>query len=213
MLEIPEVDDEFFDSESSSNNREQKIEKYPIIRQIKNVAKLCNLENNGIFFKYLEDYNNNIDNELKKINKFEEKLCTNNKSLKEEINKLKLTQKATQHYKEEYNSITENIKKLEKDKKNVEIKLQKINKEEKNIVTDEDKNKAKETKKAIGEIYEETNKLEEEVSLLNTALANRFSSMGNCEGSNNNFAFNTGINENLSNGNNNDDVFSQDEII
>ena len=213
MLEIPEVDDEFFDSESSSNNREQKNEKYPIIRQIKNVAKLCSLENNGYIFQCLENYNNNIDSELQKIRKFEDQLCTKNKDLNEEINKLKLTQKANQHYQEEYNSISENIKKMEKEKKSIEIKLQKLNKEEKNIVTDDDKNKAKETKKAIGEIYEETNKLEEEVSLLNTALANRFSSMGNCEGSNNNFAFNTGINESLSNGNNNEDVFSQDEII
>ena len=213
MLEIKEVDDEFFDSESSLNNREAKSEKYPIIKQIKNVSKLLSLENNGSFFKFLEDYNNNIDNELKNINKFEGKLFANNKDLNEEINKLKLTQKANQHYQEEYNSMSENIKKMEKEKKNIEMKLQKLNKEEKNIVTDEDKNKAKDTKKAVSDIYDETNKLEEEVSILNAVLANRFSSMSNFKGNDMDFDFNLGIKERINMGNDNDEIFSPDEII
>ena len=106
------------------------------------------------------------------------------------------------------------MKKEKKQQKEGEEKEKKITREEeKNIVTDEDKNKAKDTKKAVSDIYDETNKLEEEVSILNAVLANRFSSMSNFKGNDMDFDFNLGIKERINMGNDNDEIFSPDEII
>ena len=223
MLEIAEVSDEDFGSfsESSSNNKEQNKNEgnYTTVKHIKNISKLFNNKyvNDA---QILELYNEDIEKELQKINNKESKLCSNNKELKEELNKLKITQKANKQYKEEFDTITQNLKKKEKEKKTIESKLQKLKKDEKKIMSFDDKANLQKMRKAIENIYEDSNKIEEEISLLNTVIINKYSNImyNNFISNNNenNYLFNeknidkNGVIEKI---NENEDVFGEDEII
>ena len=85
---------------------------------------------------------------------------------------------------------------------------------------DDSKNVQK-IKKAIQNIYEENNKIDEEISLMNTVIMNKYSNIMydnymNSDHHGNAFAFNErndifkGVSENV---NSNEDVFGEDEII
>ena len=226
MLEIAEVSDEYFGSfsESSSNNKDQNKNEnnYSAVKHIKNISKLFNNKYVNDT-QYLELYNENIENELQKISNKESKLSTSNKGLKEELNKLKITKQANKQYEEEFDTISKSIKKKEIEKNNIESKLQKIKKDEKTILKYDTKTYLPKIRKAIENIYEDNNKIDEEISLLNTVIINKYSNimynnfMNNNNNDNiNNFGFNiknndiNGIPENI---NQNEEVFGEDEII
>ena len=224
MLKIEEVPDEYLTSlsESSSNNKDQKKTEgnYPAVKNINKISKLFNdkFVNDS---EYLEEYNKEVDKELQNIKNKECKISIVNKELKEELNKLKLTKQANQHYQEEYDTITEDIKNMEKEKKQIELKLLKLKKDEKKVMSYDDSKNVQKIKKAIQNIYEENNKIDEEISLMNTVIMNKYSNIiydnyMNSDNNGNAFAFNErndifkGVPENV---NSNEDVFGEDEII
>ena len=223
MLEIAEVSDEYFGSfsESSSNNKDNNKNEgnYPTVKYIKNMNKLLDdklLDDIDI----IDNYSKNIETELNYISNKENKLGVNNTGLKDELNKLKITKQANIHYQEEYDTICEDIKKMEKEKNKIEYELDKIKKQEKKILTVDDKNNLQKIKKAIENIYQDNNKIDEEISLINTVLINKYSNILNDNLINEN---NNGINifngKNLDiekiteNINNEGDIFDDDEII
>ena len=180
MLEIAEVSDEYFGSfsESSSNNKDNNKNEgnYPTVKYIKNMNKLFDeklLDDADI----IDNYSKNIENELNYISTKENKLGNNNAGLKDELNKLKITKQANIHYQEEYDTICEDIKKMEKEKNKIEYELDKIKKQEKKILTVDDQNNLQKIKKAIENIYHDGNKIEEEIALINTVLINKYSNI------------------------------------
>ena len=222
MLEIAEVSDEYMASfsESSSNNKDSNKNEgnYPTVKYIKNMNKLLDdkiLDDVDV----IDNYSKNIENELNYISNKESKISINNTGLKEELNKLKITKQANIHYQEEYDMISEDIKKMEKEKNKIEFELDKIKKEEKKILNPDDKNNLQKIKKAIENLYNDNNKLDEEISLVNTVLMNKYSNIlydniinSNNPGVNifNDKSFETKIAENI---NKEEDVFGEDEII
>ena len=223
MLEIAEVSDEYFGSfsESSSNNKDNNKNEgnYPTVKYIKNMNKLFDeklLDDADI----IDNYSKNIENELNYISNKENKLGNNNAGLKDELNKLKITKQANIHYQEEYDTICEDIKKMEKEKNKIEYELDKIKKQEKKILTVDDQNNLQKIKKEIENIYHDGNKIEEEIALINTVLINKYSNILNDnlinENSNGGNIFNgknldmDKIAENI---NNEGDVFDGDEIV
>ena len=152
MLKIDEVPDEYLVSlsESSSNNKDPNKNEgnYPAVKHIKN---LCKLFTNKYINENqcLEEYNENIEKELKNITNKESKLSISNKGLKEELNKLNITKKANKHYQEEFDTINEDIKKMQTEKEEIEYKLQKTKKDEKKITSIDDKNSIQKIRTAI----------------------------------------------------------------
>ena len=223
MLEIAEVSDEYFGSfsESSSNNKDNNKNEgnYPTVKYIKNMNKLFDeklLDDADI----IDNYSKNIENELNYISNKENKLGNNNAGLKDELNKLKITKQANIHYQEEYDTICEDIKKMEKEKNEIEYELDKIKKQEKKILTVDDQNNLQKIKKAIENIYHDGNKIEEEIALINTVLINKYSNILNDnlinENSNGGNIFNgknLDMDKIVENINNEGDVFDEDEII
>ena len=223
MLEIAEVSDEYFGSfsESSSNNKDNNKNEgnYPTVKYIKNMNKLFDeklLDDADI----IDNYSKNIENELNYISNKENKLGNNNAGLKDELNKLKITKQANIHYQEEYDTICEDIKKMEKEKNKIEFELDKIKKQEKKILTVDDQNNLQKIKKAIENIYHDGNKIEEEIALINTVLINKYSNILNDnlinENSNGGNIFNgknLDMDKIVENINNEGDVFDEDEII
>ena len=223
MLEIAEVSDEYFGSfsESSSNNKDNNKNEgnYPTVKYIKNMNKLLDdklLDDVDI----IDNYSKNIEDELNYISNKENKLGANNVGLKDELNKLKITKQANIHYQEEYETICEDIKKMEKEKNKIEYELDKIKKQEKKILTVDDQNNLQIIKKAIDNIYHDNKKMDEEISLINTVLINKYSNILNDNLINeNNNAGNIFNGKNLDiekiaeNINNEGDVFDDDEII
>ena len=223
MLEIAEVSDEYFGSfsESSSNNKDNNKNEgnYPTVKYIKNMNKLFDeklLDDADI----IDNYSKNIENELNYISNKENKLGNNNAGLKDELNKLKITKQANIHYQEEYDTICEDIKKMEKEKNKIEFELDKIKKQEKKILTVDDQNNLQNIKKAIENIYHDGNKIEEEIALINTVLINKYSNILNDnlinENSNGGNIFNgknLDMDKIVENINNEGDVFDEDEII
>ena len=223
MLEIAEVSDEYFGSfsESSSNNKDNNKNEgnYPTVKYIKNMNKLLDdklLDDIDI----IDNYSKNIETELNYISNKENKLGVNNTGLKDELNKLKITKQANIHYQEESDTICEDIKKMKKEKNKIEYELDKIKKQEKKILTVDNENNLQKIKKVIENIYQDNNKIDEEISLINTVLINKYSNILNDNLINEN---NNGINifngKNLDiekiteNINNEGDVFDDDEII
>ena len=111
---------------------------------------------------------------------------------------------------------------MENEKKKVEYKLEKIKKDEKKAIKHDDKAYLQKLRKAIGNIYEDNNKVDEEISLLNTVIINKYSNImyNNFMNSNNNdinnFPFNgktNDINDVMEKINENEDIFGDDEII
>ena len=223
MLEIAEVSDEYFGSfsESSSNNKDNNKNEgnYPTVKYIKNMNKLFDeklLDDADI----IDNYSKNIENELNYISNKENKLGNNNAGLKDELNKLKITKQANIHYQEEYDTICEDIKKMEKEKNKIEYELDKIKIQEKKILTVDDQNNLQKIKKAIETIYYDGNKIEEEIALINTVLINKYSNILNDnlinENSNGGNIFNgknLDMDKIVENINNEGDVFDEDEII
>ena len=223
MLEIAEVSDEYFGSfsESSSNNKDNNKNEgnYPTVKFIKNMNKLFDeklLDDADI----IDNYSKNIENELNYISNKENKLGNNNAGLKDELNKLKITKQANIHYQEEYDTICEDIKKMEKEKNKIEYELDKIKKQEKKILTVDDQNNLQKIKKAIENIYHDGNKIEEEIALINTVLINKYSNILNDnlinENSNGGNIFNgknLDMDKIVENINNEGDVFDGDEIV
>ena len=223
MLEIAEVSDEYFGSfsESSSNNKDNNKNEgnYPTVKYIKNMNKLFDeklLDDADI----IDNYSKNIENELNYISNKENKLGNNNAGLKDELNKLKITKQANIHYQEEYDTICEDIKKMEKEKNKIEYELDKIKKQEKKILTVDDQNNLQKIKKAIENIYHDGNKIEEEIALINTVLINKYSNILNDnlinENNNGGNIFNgknLDMDKIVENINNEGDVFDEDEII
>jgi len=222
MLEIAEVSDEYMASfsESSSNNKDSNKNEgnYPTVKYIKNMNKLLDdklLDDVDV----IDNYSKNIEKELNYISNKENKISITNTGLKEELNKLKITKQANIHYQEEYDMINEDIKKMEKEKNKIEFELDKIKKEEKKFLNLDDKNNLQKIKKAVENLYNDNNKLDEEISLVNTVLMNKYSNFlyDNVINSDNSGVnifndknFETKIAENI---NKEEDVFGEDEII
>ena len=222
MLEIAEVSEEYMASfsESSSNNKDSNKNEgnYPTVKYIKNMNKLLDdklLDDADI----IDNYSKNIENELNYISNKENKISINNTGLKEELNKLKITKQANIQYQEEYDAINEDIKKMEKEKNRIENELEKIKKEEKKILNPDDKNNLQKIKKAVENLCNDNNKLDEEISLVNTVLMNKYTNYlydnmvnYNNPGGNifNDKNFEVKIAENI---NRDEDVFEEDEII
>ena len=225
MLEIAEVSDEYMASfsESSSNNKDSNKNEgnYPTVKYIKNMNKLFDnklLEEADI----IENYSKNIEKELNYISNKENKISINNSGLKDELNKLKITKQANIHYQEEFDTISKDIKKMQKEKNKIEYELDTIQKEEKKLLNVDNKNNLQKLKKAIENLCNDNNKKDEEIALINTVLMNKYSNIiydnvinSNNSGINNINIFNEKnfedkIAENI---NNNEDVFGDDEII
>ena len=222
MLEIAEVSDEYMASfsESSSNNKDSNKNEgnYPTVKYIKNMNKLLDdklLDDVDV----IDNYSKNIEKELNYISNKENKISITNTGLKEELNKLKITKQANIHYQEEYDIINEDIKKMEKEKNKIEFELDKIKKEEKKFLNLDDKNNLQKIKKAVENLYNDNNKLDEEISLVNTVLMNKYSNflydnvINSAHSGVNIFTdknFETKIAENI---NKEEDVFGEDEII
>ena len=222
MLEIAEVSDEYMASfsESSSNNKDSNKNEgnYPTVKYIKNMNKLFDnklLEEADI----IENYSKNIEKELNYISNKENKICINNSGLKDELNKLKITKQANIHYQEEFDTISKDIKKMQKEKNKIEYELDTIQKEEKKLLNVDNKNNLQKLKKAIENLCNDNNKKDEEIALINTVLINKYSNImydnvinANNSGGNifNDKNFENIIAENL---NKDEDVFGDDEII
>ena len=220
MLKIEEVPEENLASFSDNNDQGRTEGNYPAVKQINNVSKLFSDKyvNDA---EYLDVYNKQIDKELQNINNKESKISVSNKGLKEELNKLKITKQANQHYQDEYDTINEDIKKMENEKKQVELKLSKLKKDEKKMMSYDDGKTVQKIRKAIETIYADNNKLDEEISLMNTVIMNKYSNIMydnymNSDNNGNNFVFNgrndifNNVPENIKS---NEDVFGEDEII
>ena len=222
MLEIAEVSDEYMASfsESSSNNKDSNKNEgnYPTVKYIKNMNKLFDnklLEEADI----IENYSKNIEKELNYISNKENKISINNSGLKDELNKLKITKQANIHYQEEFDTISKDIKKMQKEKNKIEYELDTIQKEEKKLLNVDNKNNLQKLKKAIENLCNDNNKKDEEIALINTVLINKYSNImydnvinANNSGGNifNDKNFENIIAENL---NKDEDVFGDDEII
>ena len=143
-------------------------------------------------------------------------------SIQDIINK---SEKIKIDYNDYFNKYIEENPSFEEEieKNNIESKLQKIKKDEKTILKYDTKTYLPKIRKAIENIYEDNNKIDEEISLLNTVIINKYSNimynnfMNNNNNDNfNNFGFNiknndiNGIPENI---NQNEEVFGEDEII
>ena len=220
MLKIEEVPEENLSSFSDNNDQGRTEGNYQAVKQINNVSKLFSDKyvNDA---EYLDVYNKQIDKELQNINNKESKISVSNKGLKEELNKLKITKQANQHYQDEYDNINEDIKKMENEKKQVELKLSKLKKDEKKMMSYDDGKTVQKIRKAIETIYADNNKLDEEISLMNTVIMNKYSNIMydnymNSDNNGNNFVFNgrndifNNVPENIKS---NEDVFGEDEII
>jgi hypothetical protein len=139
------------------------------------------------------------------------------------LNKLKITKQANRQYQEEFDTINKSIKKKEIEKNNINAKLEKIKKNEKKMMNNiDDKTKIQTIRKAIENIYDDNNKIEEEISLLNTVIINKYSNLMynnfvySNNGENNNLIFdgkNNDVNGIMENINSNEEVFGEDEII
>ena len=220
MLKIEEVPEENLASFSDNNDQGRTEGNYQAVKQINNVSKLFSDKyvNDA---EYLDVYNKQIDKELQNINNKESKISVSNKGLKEELNKLKITKQANQHYQDEYDTINEDIKKMENEKKQIELKLSKLKKDEKKMMSYDDGKTVQKIRKAIETIYADNNKLDEEISLMNTVIMNKYSNIMydnymNSDNNGNNFVFNgrndifNNVPENIKS---NEDVFGEDEII
>ena len=220
MLKIEEVPEENLSSFSDNNDQGRTEGNYQAVKQINNVSKLFSDKyvNDA---EYLDVYNKQIDKELQNINNKESKISVSNKGLKEELNKLKITKQANQHYQDEYDTINEDIKKMENEKKQIELKLSKLKKDEKKMMSYDDGKTVQKIRKAIETIYADNNKLDEEISLMNTVIMNKYSNIMydnymNSDNNGNNFVFNgrndifNNVPENIKS---NEDVFGEDEII
>ena len=220
MLKIEEVPEENLSSFNDNNDQGRTEGNYQAVKQINNVSKLFSDKyvNDA---EYLDVYNKQIDKELQNINNKESKISVSNKGLKEELNKLKITKQANQHYQDEYDTINEDIKKMENEKKQVELKLSKLKKDEKKMMSYDDGKTVQKIRKAIETIYADNNKLDEEISLMNTVIMNKYSNIMydnymNSDNNGNNFVFNerndifNNVPENIKS---NEEVFGEDEII
>ena len=220
MLKIEEVPEENLSSFSDNNDQGRTEGNYQAVKQINNVSKLFSDKyvNDA---EYLDVYNKQIDKELQNINNKESKISVSNKGLKEELNKLKITKQANQHYQDEYDTINEDIKKMENEKKQIELKLSKLKKDEKKMMSYDDGKTVQKIRKAIETIYADNNKLDQEISLMNTVIMNKYSNIMydnymNSDNNGNNFVFNgrndifNNVPENIKS---NEDVFGEDEII
>ena len=85
------------------NNNDNKKS---IIRRLYNFN--INFDNNFYFIQGINDYNEGIEKELKKINQIESSLG-NNEENKSNLSKLKLTQNAVKHYKEDIDNVNDEI--------------------------------------------------------------------------------------------------------
>ena len=222
MLEIAEVSDEYMASfsESSSNNKDSNKNEgnYPTVKYIKNMNKLFDnklLEEADI----IENYSKNIEKELNYISNKENKISINNSGLKDELNKLKIAKQANIHYQEEFDTISKDIKKMQKEKNKIEYELDTIQKKKKKLLNVDNKNNLQKLKKAIENLCNDNNKKDEEIALINTVLINKYSNImydnvinANNSGGNifNDKNFENIIAENL---NKDEDVFGDDEII
>ena len=222
MLEIAEVSDEYMASfsESSSNNKDSNKNEgnYPTVKYIKNMNKLLDdklLEETEI----VENYSKNIEKDLNYISNKENKISINNNKLIDELIKLKITKQANVQYQEDYDAISEDIKKMQKEKNKIEYELDKIKKEEKKLLNMDNKTNIQKIKTAIENLYVDNNKKDEEIALINTVLINKYSNLiyDNMINSNNTGGIifdeknlESKIKENI---NKDEDVFGEDEII
>ena len=222
MLEIAEVSDEYMASfsESSSNNKDSNKNEgnYPTVKYIKNMNKLLDdklLEETEI----VENYSKNIEKDLNYISNKENKISINNNKLIDELIKLKITKQANVQYQEDYDTISEDIKKMQKEKNKIEYELDKIKKEEKKLLNMDNKTNIQKIKTAIENLYVDNNKKDEEIALINTVLINKYSNLiyDNMINSNNTGGIifdeknlESKIKENI---NKDEDVFGEDEII
>ena len=185
------------------NNNDNKKS---IIKRLYNFN--INFDNNFYFIQGINDYNEGIEKELKKINQIESSLG-NNEENKSNLSKLKLTQNAVKHYKEDIDNVNDEIESLKKEKERIIHKIYKLNALEKNELSIEDKNKLKDIKENINKLKNETLKYNSEESILNAALMN----LNKNENTN---LINNNINKVLFSKNENDEneqIFSNDEII
>ena len=222
MLEIAEVSDEYMASfsESSSNNKDSNKNEgnYPTVKYIKNMNKLLDdklLEETEI----VENYSKNIEKDLNYISNKENKISINNNKLIDELIKLKITKQANVQYQEDYDTISEDIKKMQKEKNKIEYELDKIKKEEKKLLNMDNKTNIQKIKTAIENLYVDNNKKDEEIALINTVLINKYSNLiyDNMINANNTGGIifdeknlESKIKENI---NKDEDVFGEDEII
>jgi len=210
ILEIPEGP-ELLESQSESgnnvnnnNNNNDSLDK-GIIKRLYNFN--VNFDNNYYIIDGIKLYNEKIDSQLNKINKIENSLG-NNEENKSNLSKLKLTQNALKHYQEDIDNIKEDIENIKNEKERVDIKINKLKALEKNELSEDDKNKLKNIKISLDQLKQETSKFDSEVSILNAALINYNKEEISYLVNNKN-----GLSNLNDDNNNNEEVFSKDEII
>ena len=207
ILEIPEGP-ELLESQSESgnnvnNNNNDSLDK-GIVKRLYNFN--VNFDNNYYIIDGIKLYNEKIDSQLNKISKIESSLGNSDEN-KSNLSKLKLTQNALKHYQEDIDNINEDIENIKNEKERVDIKINKLKALEKNELSEDNKNKLKNVKICLDQLKKENSKFDSEVSILNAALINynkeEISYLVNKSGFSN-------LNDD---NNNNEEVFSKDEII
>jgi hypothetical protein len=142
-------------------------------------------------------YNNEIEGELKKIEKIEKNIQnSSNKNIKENIEKIKLTNSAINNYEDEFMNIEEDIEFKEEEMKRISNKMNKLNKNENNLLDDDnnDENKIKKIKKNIDNLVNEIKTFDRQIGVYNMSLwdynekniNNKFNNL-NYNNNNNNF--------------------------
>ena len=210
ILEIPEGP-ELLESQSESgnnvnnnNNNNDSLDK-GIIKRLYNFN--VNFDNNYYIIDGIKLYNEKIDSQLNKISKIESSLGNSDEN-KSNLSKLKLTQNALKHYQEDIDNINEDIENIKNEKERVDIKIKKLKALEKNELSEDDKNKLKNIKISLDQLKQETSKFDSEVSILNAALINYNKEEISYLVNNKN-----GLSNLNDDNNNNEEVFSKDEII
>ena len=118
-------------------------------------------------------YNNEIEGELKKIEKIEKNIQnSSNKNIKENIEKIKLTNSAINNYEDEFMNIEEDIEFKEEEMKRISNKMNKLNKNENNLLDDDnnDENKIKKIKKNIDNLVNEIKTFDRQIGVYNMSL-------------------------------------------
>ena len=210
ILEIPEGP-ELLESQSESgnnvnnnNNNNDSLDK-GIVKRLYNFN--VNFDNNYYIIDGIKLYNEKIDSQLNKISKIESSLGNSDEN-KSNLSKLKLTQNALKHYQEDIDNIKEDIENIKNEKERVDIKINKLKALEKNELSEDNKNKLKNVKICLDQLKKENSKFDSEVSILNAALINYNKEEISYLVNNKN-----GLSNLNDDNNNNEEVFSKDEII
>jgi estrogen-related receptor beta like 1 len=150
------------------NNKNNK----KVFDKIKEFSNYFDDENFKIIKDDINNYNYNINEDLKKIEKIEKNIKnSSNNNIRENIEKIKLTNSAINNYEEELMNIEEDIEFKEEEKNRILNKINKFDNNEKNLLNeDNNENKIKNIKTKIDGLIKEISNFDREIGIYNTNL-------------------------------------------